>query len=80
MSCLVAHGYFDEVGGFGSRTYRNNAMSDVLRADNSQTVKDAVGFVYVLFPLSLGSPSPAVFKISLYLTLPFAITTAETTG
>ncbi|KIP03658.1 hypothetical protein PHLGIDRAFT_130017 [Phlebiopsis gigantea 11061_1 CR5-6] len=45
MSCLVALGFFDEVGGFGARTYRNNAFSDVLRADGDPTVKDAVGFV-----------------------------------
>ena len=45
MSLLVAHGYFDEVGGFGSRLYRNNAMSNVLRSDDSNTLKDAIGLV-----------------------------------
>lgn len=76
MSCLVAHGYFDEVGGFGSRTYRNNAMSDVLRSDNSQTVKDAVGFVYVWLPLYLF----VLWLHRISLTLTIRNITAATTG
>ncbi|KAI0635107.1 S-adenosyl-L-methionine-dependent methyltransferase [Trametes polyzona] len=45
MKCLVSHGYFEEIGGFNSRVFKNNAMSDVLRKDHPQTLKDAVGFI-----------------------------------
>ncbi|EKM53028.1 uncharacterized protein PHACADRAFT_259202 [Phanerochaete carnosa HHB-10118-sp] len=45
MSCLVAHGYFEEVDGFGSRVYKNNAMSNILRAHSDDTFCSAIGFV-----------------------------------
>ncbi|THH29959.1 hypothetical protein EUX98_g4226 [Antrodiella citrinella] len=45
LSCLLPRGYFDEVGGFGSQVYRNNELSRLLRADDPQTLKDAIGFV-----------------------------------
>ncbi|KAH8079791.1 S-adenosyl-L-methionine-dependent methyltransferase [Cristinia sonorae] len=45
LSCLLPRGYFEEVGGFGSQVYRNNALSRVLQSDHPQTLKDAIGFV-----------------------------------
>ncbi|RDB19401.1 O-methyltransferase SfmM3 [Hypsizygus marmoreus] len=45
MSCLSKHGYFEEVGGFGTKIYRNNALSEILREGHPESVKDAVGFV-----------------------------------
>ncbi|KAG6847786.1 hypothetical protein H0H93_006002 [Arthromyces matolae] len=45
LSCLSKHNYFEEVGGFGSQVYRNNELSDLLREDHPQSLKDAVGFV-----------------------------------
>lgn len=45
MSCVVGLGYFDEIGGFGSRVYRNNELSNVLRADDPATMKCAVGLI-----------------------------------
>ncbi|OJT07762.1 O-demethylpuromycin-O-methyltransferase [Trametes pubescens] len=45
MKCLCSHGYFEEVGGFNTRVFRNNAMSEVLRAEHPQTLKDAIGFI-----------------------------------
>lgn len=45
MKCLCSHGYFEEVGGFNTRVFRNNAMSEVLRAEHPQTLKDAIGFM-----------------------------------
>ena len=48
MSCLSKHNYFDEVGGFGTRLYRNNHLSEILREGHPESVKDAVGFMYSL--------------------------------
>ncbi|EPQ59774.1 S-adenosyl-L-methionine-dependent methyltransferase [Gloeophyllum trabeum ATCC 11539] len=45
MSCLLGCGYFEEVGGFGAREYRNNAFSDILKRDHPSSMADAVGFV-----------------------------------
>ena len=45
MGCLLKHGYFKEVGGFGSQVYANNEMSETLRESNPLGVKDAVGFM-----------------------------------
>ncbi|KAH9852108.1 S-adenosyl-L-methionine-dependent methyltransferase [Lenzites betulinus] len=45
MKCLLSHGYFEEVGGFDSKLFKNNAMSDVLRAGHPQTLKAAIGFI-----------------------------------
>ncbi|TCD62094.1 hypothetical protein EIP91_007494 [Steccherinum ochraceum] len=45
LSCLLPRGYFEEVGGFGSQVYRNNTLSRILRAEDPQTLKDAIGFV-----------------------------------
>lgn len=47
MSCVMGRGYFQEVGGFGSRLYKNNELSEVLRADHSLTLKSAITFKYV---------------------------------
>jgi hypothetical protein len=49
MSCLSKHNYFDEIGGFGTRLYRNNHLSEILREDHPESVKDAVGFMYPLY-------------------------------
>lgn len=43
MSCLLGRGYFEEVHGYGSRIYRNNALSAVLREDHPTSLKSAVG-------------------------------------
>lgn len=45
LSTLLKHNYFEEVGGFGARVYRNNELSNVLREDHPESVKDAVGFM-----------------------------------
>jgi len=45
MNCVIGLGYFEEVGHFGSRTYRNNELSRVLAASSSLTMHSAVGFV-----------------------------------
>ncbi|KAI0823437.1 S-adenosyl-L-methionine-dependent methyltransferase [Trametes gibbosa] len=45
MKCLVSHGYFEEVGGFNARIFKNNAMSNVLRAGHPQSLKAAIGFI-----------------------------------
>ncbi|KZT20604.1 S-adenosyl-L-methionine-dependent methyltransferase [Neolentinus lepideus HHB14362 ss-1] len=45
MSCLLGHGYFEEIGEFGSRMYRNNSFSNILRESHQTTMKDAVGFI-----------------------------------
>lgn len=46
MACINAHGYFDEVNE-NSDVYRNNAMSEVLRSGGKDTIKEALGFMYV---------------------------------
>ncbi|KNZ78092.1 O-demethylpuromycin-O-methyltransferase [Termitomyces sp. J132] len=45
LSALILHGYFIEVGGFGSGTYANNGFSDILRteSDGRKSMKDAIG-------------------------------------
>lgn len=48
LSSLVYHGYFVEVGGFGSQVYANNEFSNVLLTENTNAkggkgMKDAVG-------------------------------------
>lgn len=48
MGSLSRHGYFEEVGGFGAQVYRNNDFSDVLKAEHPESLKDAVGFMWVL--------------------------------
>jgi hypothetical protein len=47
MSCVVGRGYFEESGGFGSRLYKNNELSAVLRADHLHTLKSAITFRYI---------------------------------
>jgi hypothetical protein len=47
MSCVIGLGFFEEVGKFGSRVYKNNDFSQVLREGNSSTLKSAIGFMYV---------------------------------
>jgi len=44
MSCLLKHGYFHEIGGFGAEVYANNDMSNVLRKEHPEIVKNTVGF------------------------------------
>ncbi|KAG5730173.1 O-demethylpuromycin-O-methyltransferase [Termitomyces sp. T112] len=45
LSVLLLHGYFTEVGGFGSGTYANNRFSDILRVESPgrKSMKDAIG-------------------------------------
>ncbi|KAF9075192.1 hypothetical protein BDP27DRAFT_1358929 [Rhodocollybia butyracea] len=45
LNLLLHHGYFVEVGGFGSHVYQNNEFSDVLRSGghDAVTVKEFVG-------------------------------------
>ncbi|KAG6907938.1 hypothetical protein DXG01_006796 [Tephrocybe rancida] len=45
LSCLSKHNYFEEVGGFGAQVYKNNSLSEILREDHPESLKDAVGFV-----------------------------------
>ncbi|KAG6856819.1 hypothetical protein H0H87_000291 [Tephrocybe sp. NHM501043] len=45
LSCLSKHSYFEEVGGFGTQVYKNNELSNILREDHPESVKDAVGFI-----------------------------------
>lgn len=47
MNCLLGHGYFMEVDGFGSQSYQNNEMSYVLRSGNAESLRDAIGFVCI---------------------------------
>lgn len=46
MSCVLGRGYFEEVGGFGSRVYKNNLMSQILREDEPSTLKSAIGLMF----------------------------------
>lgn len=46
MSCLMGRGYFEEVGGFGSHIYRNNALSEILRKDGISGLKSGIGFLF----------------------------------
>lgn len=48
MSCLLGRGYFEEVGYFGSRVYKNNEVSQVLREIHPSTLKSAIGLRCVL--------------------------------
>jgi hypothetical protein len=52
LSSLLYHGYFTEVGYFGSQIYANNEFSDILRDDaaakDGKSMKDAVGLSSVL--------------------------------
>lgn len=48
LSSLLYHGYFFEVGGFGSQVYANNEFSNVLLSETThvkgpKSMKDAVG-------------------------------------
>ncbi len=45
MRSLLWHGYFEEQGEFGTEVYSNNAMSEVLKASNDSTLKDAIGMM-----------------------------------
>ncbi|KAF8516483.1 hypothetical protein JB92DRAFT_2910214 [Gautieria morchelliformis] len=45
MSCVLGRGYFEEVGCFGSRVYKNNELSQILRETHPKSVKAAVGFI-----------------------------------
>ena len=51
MSCVIGRGYFEELGRFGSRVYKNNELSQVLREDNPYNLKSAIGLMFVLFLL-----------------------------
>jgi len=48
MSCVIGRGYFEEVGRFGSRIYKNNELSQILREGHPTTLKSTIGFVCVL--------------------------------
>ncbi|KAG6860475.1 hypothetical protein C0995_010766 [Termitomyces sp. Mi166 len=45
LSALLLHGYFTEVGAFGSGIYANNGFSEILRTESSgqRSMKDAIG-------------------------------------
>ena len=48
LSSLVYHGYFIEMGNFGSQVYANNEFSKILltegtNAEGGKSMKDAVG-------------------------------------
>jgi len=45
MSCVIGHGYFEEVGRFGSHIYKNNELSQILRESYPSTLKSAIGFM-----------------------------------
>jgi len=45
MSCVIGRGYFEEVGRFGSRIYKNNELSQILRENHPSTLKSAIGFM-----------------------------------
>lgn len=47
MSCVIGRGYFEEVGRFGSRVYKNNELSQILREDNASNLKSAIGLMFV---------------------------------
>jgi hypothetical protein len=42
LDCLTKHNYFEEVGGFGTRQYKNNDFSEILKAEHPETLKDAI--------------------------------------
>lgn len=46
MSCVLGRGYFEEVGRFGSRVYKNNSMSEILREGDPSTLKSAIGLMF----------------------------------
>lgn len=48
MSCVIGRGYFEEVGHFGSHVYKNNELSEVLRENHPETLKSALGLMFVL--------------------------------
>ena len=47
MNCVIGRGYFEEKGNFGSRVYKNNDFSQVLREGNPSSLKSAIGFMFV---------------------------------
>ncbi|KAG6811266.1 hypothetical protein H0H92_008259 [Tricholoma furcatifolium] len=61
LSSLSKHDYFEEVGGFGSKVYRNNELSEILREDHPESVKDASscdeGFKATSYLLEASKPS-----------------------
>lgn len=46
MSCLLGRGYFEEVGGFESRVYKNNALSAILREGDTSSLRSAIGLMF----------------------------------
>ena len=52
MSSLLYHGYFTEVGHFGSQSYANNNFSNILLTDTTardgKSMKDTVGLSCVM--------------------------------
>ncbi|KAI0659135.1 S-adenosyl-L-methionine-dependent methyltransferase [Cubamyces menziesii] len=45
MNCLLRHGYFEEVQGFDYQAFKNNMMSSVLRENNPDNLREAIGFI-----------------------------------
>ena len=45
MNCLLRHGYFEEVQGFDYQAFKNNMMSSVLRENNPDNLREAIGFM-----------------------------------
>ena len=50
MSCVAARGYFEQIDEAGLVYYKNNALSMVLSKTHPSSLKDAVGFMCVVFP------------------------------
>jgi len=47
MDCLIGRGYFEEIGQFGSRVYKNNHLSDLLREGDPCSLKAIIGLTSV---------------------------------
>jgi hypothetical protein len=47
LDCLIGRGYFEEVGRSGSRVYKNNYLSEVLRPGHPSSLKAAIGLAFV---------------------------------
>lgn len=52
MSCVLGRGYFIEVGGFGTKVYKNNELSKVLGENHPASLKSAIGLMFVIFSVS----------------------------
>ena len=45
MNNVLGNGFFEEVGGFGTHVYKNNAQSYVLRTGHKDSMLEALGFM-----------------------------------